>query len=78
MNQEWGNSGISDQVTSIFVVCQRPSECYQCDTATFRRRRQNGLNTLTNRLVAELPLQCLELVRPGLRGHPFRVLQGPS
>ncbi len=46
-NQEWGTSGVSDRVTFIHGVCQRPPKCHQRDNAAFRRRRQDGLTTLT-------------------------------
>ncbi len=39
-DQEWGTSEVSDRAISILVACQRPSKYYQCDKASFRRRRR--------------------------------------
>ncbi len=67
-NQEWRTSGVSDRATYIRVASQRPPKCHQCDNAAFRRRRQDGLSTLTGR-----PLQCPELV--GKLGPPYQFHQ---
>ncbi len=45
---DWDTSGVS-------VVCQRPRKHHQCENAAFRRRRHDGLTTLTNRPLAGLP-----------------------
>ncbi len=77
-HHEWDTSGISDQATSILVVCQRPPECHHCDNASFRQRSQNDHTTHTKRPFAELPLQCLELVSklgPPYQSHQMQLYQ---
>ncbi len=58
----------------FLAVYQRPPECHQYANVAFRRRRQDGVLTLTKWSFAELPLQCLEVVgKLGPTYHPHQM-----